>query len=145
MGEMISFPVLMKAPCYLLHTLNHCSSKQACSSSCGHDCLPLKCGSSAVFTALQHRGGGWKLGDCSPWASQSHTRDMTIQRALKTKHSPSGVHKGLFSTIKGITLVFQRFEMLILFSRGFSSCFQHEIPRGNNKKRSNKSNKWLHF
>lgn len=124
----------------LLHTLNHGSSKETCPYSCGHD--SLKCSSTAVSTASQHRGRGWRLLVMNE--SIPH-RDMSTQRALQTKHRPSGVHKGLFSTIKGVTLLFQHFEMLILFSTAFSSCFQHEIPRGVNKKRSNKNNKRLNI
>lgn len=97
--------------------------------------LPVKCSGSAA--SVLHRQ------DEDLGVSQSHTRDPIIQRLLKTKHSPSGVHKGLFSSIKGITLVFQHFEMLILFSKGFSSSFQHETPRGNNnRKTSNKSSRF---
>lgn len=42
----------------LLHTLNHGSSKETCPYSCGHN--SLKCSSTAVSTAEQHRARGWR-------------------------------------------------------------------------------------
>lgn len=61
--------------------------------------------------------------------SISQAAVMTIRRALRSRRSPWSVHKGLFSTIKGVTLLHGRFEMLILFSIAFWSHFQHEIPQ----------------
>lgn len=137
-GEQTGYPAFTKAPLYnLLHTLNPASSKQTCPYSCGHE--SLKCSSTAVSTASQMmKTAHHEWVDLTPgiWQSKEPSKPNTGLEAL---------HKGLFCTIKGITLVFQHFEMLILFSTVFSSCFQHEIPRCNNKERSNKCNQWLIF
>lgn len=111
----------------LLHIKAQAPQSEAGANSCGRVSVSpaLKRFSTAV---VHRRGRGFR--DRSTRASQSRKPMLwQSEEHSEADAGPSWAHKGLFSTIKGVTLLLRRFEMLILFSTGFWSRFQHEIPQ----------------
>lgn len=98
--------------------------------------LPLKWWGTVVSTAVLAEKKRMKTGRMNE--SISHQGCDNLKNPQNQTQLFKWAQRAFFSTIKGVTLVLRCFEMLIVFSAGFSPCFQHEIPRGNNERRLKK-------